>query len=76
MEQSGCSWRTFDLFVVKIVVSTEESMASTSGARSKILMGRAFLEVTPLGFEPRTNGLKARCSAVELESRVITHETG
>lgn len=27
--------------------------------------------VTPLGFEPRTNGLKVRCSAVELRSQAL-----
>jgi hypothetical protein len=30
---------------------------------------RAFSVVTPLGLEPRTCGLKVRCSAIELEGR-------
>ena len=39
-------------------------------------MGSAFGEsasdlVRPLGFEPRTCGLRVRCSAVELEARVL-----
>ena len=31
--------------------------------------GRTGTEVHPLGFEPRTNGLRVHCSAIELEVR-------
>ena len=29
-------------------------------------------QVRPLGFEPRTNGLRVHCSAIELEAQVVT----
>ena len=43
------------------------------------MAGRAFLTwsevVRPLGFEPRTCGLRVRCSAIELEARRQEHTT-
>lgn len=35
----------------------------------KPLLGKGFGAVRPLGFEPRTCGLRVRCSAVELEAQ-------
>ena len=35
-----------------------------------------YFLVRPLGFEPRTCGLRVRCSAVELEARVVARVYG
>jgi hypothetical protein len=43
--------------------------AVVCGPGSDATVEAGGLDVRPLGFEPRTCGLRVRCSAVELEAR-------
>ena len=39
------------------------------------LLSLGFRVVTPLGLEPRTSGLKVRCSAIELEGLAVASQS-